>query len=122
MGWGYYLEARKNHGTDHEERKELIYWHKFDALYHAIHHEIRYEAPGLVTEGTPEVVLTKENLVDILHELENLPDYWADYEGDVLVPDVQCSGGFQTVERLCEIIYLYDSITANGWEIVFFRA
>ena len=24
MGWGYFLVARKDHGTDHEQRKELI--------------------------------------------------------------------------------------------------
>ena len=121
MGWGYYLEARKNHGTPNEERRELIYWHKFDDLYRAVRGIIHYEAPGFDDKGTPEVVLTKQNLVDILHELESLPDYWADYEGDVLVPDVQCTGGFKTVERLCEIIHMYDRITANGWEIVFFH-
>ena len=123
MGWGYYIDARKNHGTPNEERRELIDWHKFDELYGSIRHIVRYELPsgyGGADKKPPEKVLTKDQLIDILHELERLPDYWADYEGEVLVPGVRCTNGFKSVERLCEIIELYDMITEKGWEIVFY--
>lgn len=124
MGWGYYIDARKNHGTPNEERRELIDWHKFDELYANIRHIVRYEAPDASAspdgKKPPEKVLTKDQLIDILHELERLPDYWADFEGEVLVPGVRCTNGFKTVERLCEIIELYDMITEKGWEIVFY--
>ena len=46
MGWGYYIDARKNHGTPNEERRELIDWHKFDELYGSIRHIVRYEIPS----------------------------------------------------------------------------
>lgn len=123
MGWGYYLVARRNHNTDHEERRELIDWHKFDELYHEISGITRYRVPNIFSEdddGTDEVVLSKRQLTDILHELVLLPDYWADYEGETLVPGVRSTNGFGTVEKLCEIIYQYDLITEAGWEIVFY--
>ena len=125
MGWGYYLEARKDHGTDHEQRRELIYWHKFDDLYHEIRNEIRYEPPDFFKaeeedNGTGEVVLNKEQLKYILRVLCMMPDYWADYSGEHIVPDVQCTNGFGTVVKMCEIVEQYDLITSKGWEIVFF--
>lgn len=80
----------------------------------------RYPPLWETANSPPEKVLTKDQLIDILHELERLPDYWADYEGEVLVPGVRCTNGFKSVERLCEIIELYDQITDKGWEIVFY--
>lgn len=122
MGWGYYIDARKNHGTDHEERRELIDWHKFDDLYERIRNIVRYDVPNMFKgeDMPPEVVLNKKQLRSILNELVELPDYWADYEGEVIVPGVRATGGFHTVERLCDIIYQYDLIAEAGWEIVFY--
>ena len=123
MGWGYCLEARKNHNTDHEERMELIYWHKFEDLFHAIRGFIRYEPSDPLSEdddGTGEVVLEKNQLKKILEELIYLEDYWSDHAGDTIVPGVNCTNGFSTVTKLCEIIAQYDLITDNGWEIVFY--
>ncbi len=125
MGWGYYLDARKNHGTDREERRELIEWHKFDDLYRNIRRIVRYDSPSFFPEegsdNEPrEAVLSRQQLIDVLHELVLLPDYWADYAGETLVPGVCCTNGFGTVVRLCEIIHQYDSITEAGWEIVFY--
>lgn len=123
MGWGYYLVARKDHGTDHEQRKELIYWHKFDELFQEIRGFIHYEIPNLFSDeadGTDEVVLNKDQLSKILSELVRLPDYWASFEEELIVPGVNSTGGFSTVVQMCEIVHQYDQIIEEGWEIVFF--
>lgn len=125
MGWGYHLEARKDHGTDHEQRKELIYWHKFNDLFNAIRGFIHYEPYKALSDeddGTGEVVLNKKQLTQILSELISLPDYWASYEEEIIVPGVCATGGFSTVVQLCEIVHQYDQIVDKGWEIVFFYA
>ena len=114
MGWGYFLVARKNHNTDHEERHELIYWHKFDELYNEFSGIARYEM-----HDSDEVVLDKKQLSELLKIVCKTPDYWADYE-ETLLPDIRSSGGFSTVEKLCEILHSYDEIKDAGYEIVFF--
>ena len=117
MGWSYVLEARRNHGTDHEERRELIEWRKFDDLYHEIAPELHYKF------DEPEVVVNKEQLRKLLIAVATIPDYWAysynDEDAEFILPNVVVSKGFTTVERLAEIYHAYNDIVDEGWEIVF---
>lgn len=115
MGWGYYVVARKNHGTDHEERMELLYMHKADNIYHEA--GLRYRPD----DGTPEMVMTKEDVLRLRDAVCSTPDYWADYE-TALVGGVVETGGFKSAPRICEIAYAYDEIVAAGWELVFFMS
>ena len=117
VGWGYVLTARRNHGTDHEERRELIEWHKFDDMYHEFAHVIHY------TRGEPEVVVNKKQLAELLRIVSITPDYWAycfdEEREESILPNVDKCFGFSTVEQLCEIYHAYNSIIQEGWELVF---
>lgn len=117
MGWGYYVVARKNHGTDHEERVELLYLHKADEIFRAS--GLRYLPKTMDDDGTPEMVMTKEDVIKLRDAVCSIPDYWADYE-TTLIGDIYETGGFKSAPRMCEIAYAYDSIVADGWELVFF--
>lgn len=119
MGWGYYVVARKNHGTDHEERVELIYLHKADDIFREAN--LRYLPRTVDEDGTPEMVMTKEDVCSLRDAVCSIPDYWADYE-TALIGGIHETGGFKSAPRMCEIAYAYDSIVADGWELVFFMA
>ena len=119
MGWGYYVDARKNHGTDHEERRELLYLHKADDIFHEAN--LRYRPRELDDGGTPEMVMSKEDVCNLRDAICSTPDYWADYETP-LIGSVHESGGFKCAPRICEIAYNYDSSVADGWELVFYMA
>lgn len=121
MGWGYFVVARKNHGTDHEERRELLYLHKADDIFHAA--ELRYRPHALNAEGkedeTPEMVMTKKDVCSLRDAICSTPDYWCEYE-EPLIDDIKKTGGFKSAETICEIAHAYDEIVEAGWELVFF--
>lgn len=123
MGWGYYVVARKNHGTDHEERRELLYLHKADDIFRAA--ELRYRPYALNAEGkedgTPEMVMSKQDVISLRNAVCSTPDYWGEYE-EPLVGEIKKTGAFKSAETICEIAYAYDQIVEEGWELVFFMA
>lgn len=123
MGWGYYVVARKYHGTDHEERKELLYLHKADDIFHAAN--LRYRPYSLGAEGeadgTPEMVMSKEDIESLREAMCTTPDYWGEWD-QTLVGNVVATGGFRDVYKICEIAHQYEMILQDGWELVFFMA
>lgn len=125
MGWGYYVVARKNHGTDHEERKELLYLHKADDIFNAAH--LRYRPYSLMNagadseKGTPEMVMSKSDVESLMEAMCTTPDYWGEWN-ETLVGNVVATGGFRDVYKICEIVHQYELILQDGWELVFFMA
>ncbi len=112
MGWGYGLYQMKDRGTPNEKSIELVYWHKFDEIWNMrpfnADEEQKYKGIKMSKkdiEGLREIVCTE-------------PDYWATYDGDNL-GTTKMTGGFTTAEIICEIAYQYDTLTEDGWEIIF---
>lgn len=113
MGWGYGLYLERNRNTDMKESRELVYWHKFDDIWEKrpFHADLEMAYKG--------VKVSKMDVEALRNVVCTTPDYWADYEDESLGGVVNKTGGFSTAEIMCEIAYLYDQLTEDGWEIIF---
>ena len=112
MGWGYGLYQMKDRGTPNEKSNELVYWHKFDDIWNM--------RPFRADDDMihKPIKMSRDDIKGLLQVVSENPDYWASYGGEHL-GTVTRTDGFSTVETMCEILYLYDQLTENGWEIVF---
>ena len=79
------------------ERKEMCYWRKFWDL----HYELGLYGPDDYGNDVP---MTKEDVEKALQFASHNRDYF---------------GEFNTVPKLCELLYDYDTYKLLGWEIVY---
>lgn len=87
---------REDGRRDYEERVEMCYWRKFWALLHILDYE--------EGDAGKDVRLRKEDVEKILDFVSHNRDYW---------------GGFQSVEKVCELLDQWDELEENGWVINF---
>jgi len=113
MGWGYGLYLERNRGTERKESRELVYWHKFDELWHQRPFNAELD---MAYKG---IKMSKKDVEALRDIVCTTPDYWATYDGESLGGVTKKTEGFSTIEDMCEIAYNYDKLTEDGWEIIF---